>query len=151
MYTLVRAEDCTRVILKMFILVAVVVVVVVSGGVDKAGGFPAGEEDQGSMDQSVYPIQTGKEQKDSDNNMNATDEGENQHTFLTPRFMGIDVGDESTNFQAGMWLLGLVVMLASAIPAVFLDTTLGYRSFTSKYLHEGDINRDINTHLSRVN
>lgn len=78
-----------------------------------------------------------------------TDEGESR-ALLTPRFMGIDVGDESTNFQAGMWLLGLVVMLASAIPAVFLDTTLGYRSFTSKHLYEGDINRDVNydTHVN---
>lgn len=57
-----------------------------------------------------------------------TDEVKSSSTQpLTPRFMGIDVGDESTNFQAGMWLLGLVVMLASAIPAVFLDTTLGFR------------------------
>ncbi|KAK3857474.1 hypothetical protein Pcinc_036279 [Petrolisthes cinctipes] len=54
------------------------------------------------------------------------DEGE-RHALPTPRFLGIDVGDESTNFQAGMWLLGLVAVLASAIPAVFLDTTLGFR------------------------
>lgn len=43
------------------------------------------------------------------------------------RFLGIDVGDESTNFQAGMWLIGLVGLLATAIPAVFLDPSLGFR------------------------
>ncbi|XP_042857681.1 uncharacterized protein LOC122243973 [Penaeus japonicus] len=43
------------------------------------------------------------------------------------RILGIDVGDENTNFQAGMWLLALVGLLATAIPAVFLDPSLGFR------------------------
>ena len=43
------------------------------------------------------------------------------------RFLGINIGDESTNFQAGMWLLGLVGVLAAALPVVFLDPSLAYR------------------------
>ena len=43
------------------------------------------------------------------------------------RFLGINIGDENTNFQAGMWLLGLVGVLAAALPVVFLDASLGYR------------------------
>ncbi|XP_037782667.1 uncharacterized protein LOC119579028 [Penaeus monodon] len=43
------------------------------------------------------------------------------------RILGLDVGDENTNFQAGMWLLALVSLLATAIPAVFLDPSLGFR------------------------
>lgn len=43
------------------------------------------------------------------------------------RFLGIDVGDDKTNFEAGMWLLGLLAILATAIPAVFLDPSLGFK------------------------
>ncbi|XP_042207977.1 uncharacterized protein LOC121856447 [Homarus americanus] len=59
-----------------------------------------------------------------------------RRTAETGRFLGIDVGDENTNFQAGMWLLALVGLLATAIPAVFLDPSLGFRKRKKRDLDE---------------
>lgn len=59
------------------------------------------------------------------------------------RILGLDVGDENTNFQAGMWLLALVSLLATAIPAVFLDPSLGFRRRRRRHAaHEGHRDAD---------
>lgn len=49
------------------------------------------------------------------------------------RFLGINSGNLNTNFQAGMWLLGLVGVLAAALPVVFLDSSLAYKRKRSAF------------------
>ena len=43
------------------------------------------------------------------------------------RMMGIDTGDERTDFEAGMWLLALLGTLAAAVPVAFLSPNLGFK------------------------
>ena len=45
----------------------------------------------------------------------------------SPRILGLNVGDSRTNFEAGMWILALVGMLAFAGPAILLEPSLGFR------------------------
>ena len=43
------------------------------------------------------------------------------------RMMGIDTGDERTDFEAGMWLMALLGTLAAAVPVAFLSPNLGFK------------------------
>ena len=43
------------------------------------------------------------------------------------RMMGIDTGNESTDFEAGMWLMALLGTLAAAVPVAFLSPNLGFK------------------------
>ena len=43
------------------------------------------------------------------------------------RMFGISTGDPSTDFEAGMWLMGLVATLAAAVPLAFLSPNLGFK------------------------
>ena len=52
---------------------------------------------------------------------------EETHELATTsgRMMGIDSGNPSTDFEAGMWLMALVATLAAAVPVAFLSPNLG--------------------------
>ena len=43
------------------------------------------------------------------------------------RMMGIDTGNSSTDFEAGMWLMALLGTLAAAVPVAFLSPNLGFK------------------------
>ena len=43
------------------------------------------------------------------------------------RMMGIDTGNERTDFEAGMWLMTLLGTLAAAVPVAFLSPNLGFK------------------------
>ena len=50
-----------------------------------------------------------------------------QFAFGKGRMMGIDTGDERTDFEAGMWLMALLGTLAAAVPVAFLSPNLGFK------------------------
>ena len=64
------------------------------------------------------------------------------------RMFGIDTGNPSTDFEAGMWLMGLVATLAAAVPLAFLSPNLGFRR---KRRHVNDFIRRINYHEKSSN
>ena len=51
-----------------------------------------------------------------------------------PRILGLDVGDDATNFEAGMWLIGLIAILAVALPVAIMEPTLGFRAISSAFI-----------------
>ena len=55
---------------------------------------------------------------------------QNDSTHFTSgkgKMMGIDTGDERTDFEAGMWLMALLGTLAAAVPVAFLSPNLGFK------------------------
>ena len=51
----------------------------------------------------------------------------NNYGQIQARMFGIDTGNSETDFEAGMWLFGLLGTLAAAIPVAFLSPNLGFK------------------------
>ena len=43
------------------------------------------------------------------------------------RMMGLDTGNDAADFEAGVWLMALVGVLAAAAPVAFLNPSLGFK------------------------
>ena len=66
-------------------------------------------------------------------------EGQNVIHKDTERMMGLDTGNPQTNMEAGMWIAALIGSLAAAIPAAFLNPSLGVKKKRSVEEAHGNI------------